>query len=236
MAGFFTGKIEYIYPHPPLDIRIILVAEQAIRKAWQILKVEPPEGLNLSNAIEKDITIALLDIIEKLRAAKIVDGFNNEVFETLTREGNIVNYDGMHPDKEPDLIFRLIEIRSNTEKVQDGIFVECKPIDKNHPVGSTYCKNGLTRFLNGDYAWAMQSGMMIGYANKAYTISPKLTTPLNNNKKEYNTKKEPYICPRSQKLNDKPAVYITRHERTWRYPQNGSKAPNIQIRHLWLPI
>lgn len=234
MAGFFTGKIEYTYPHERLDIRIVLVVENAVRKAWEILKNEPPEGLCLPAATEKSITIALLNIIEILRAREMVDGFNCREFETVTREGNLTNYNGKHPDKEPDFIFRLREIRAGTEKVQDGIIAECKPIDAAHPVGSVYCKEGLIRFINGDYAWAMQSGMMIGYVDTAYTVFPKLSDPLFKDKKIYNTKKEPYVCSQSKRLKLYPLVYKTIHERKWKYPQTGEKAPDITIRHLWL--
>lgn len=234
MAGFFTGKIEYAYPHPPLNIRIVLVVENAVRKAWEILKKEPPGGLYLPAAKEKSITIALLNIIEMLRATENVDGFNCREFETVIREGKLANYNGKHPDKEPDFIFRLTEIRVGTEKVQDGIIAECKPIGAAHPVGSVYCKEGLIRFINGDYAWAMESGMMIGYVDKAYTVFPKLSDPLIKDKKIYNTRKGPYVCPKSKRLKQDPLVYETIHERKWKYPQTGEKAPDIAIRHLWL--
>ncbi len=234
MAGFFTGKIEYTYPHPPLNIRIILVVENAVRKAWEILKNEPPDDLYLPTATEKLITIALLNIIEILRATENVDGFNSREFETVIREGNLANYNGKHPDKEPDFIFRLTGIRAGTEKVQDGIIAECKPIDAAHPVGSVYCKEGLIRFINGDYAWVMQSGMMIGYVDKSYTIFPKLSDPLFKDKKIYNTTKGPCVCPQSKRLKQDPLVYETIHERKWEYPQTGEKASDITIRHLWL--
>ncbi|MCK4820397.1 hypothetical protein KA005_31825, partial [bacterium] len=158
MTGFFTGKVEYKYPHPPFDISILLIVEEAVRQAWKKLKRCVPEELSLSSASEKEITIELLNILENLRGKHIVDGFDSKTFETVIREGNLTNYDGKHPDKEPDLVFRLHEIRAGTENVQDGIIAECKPIDIKHPVGSTYCEKGVKRFVDGDYAWAMHSG------------------------------------------------------------------------------
>lgn len=234
MSGFFVGKIKYIYPHPPLDIRILLVVESALRKAWRILKRDPPDGFDLQKASEKEITLALLEIMEILRVTGIVDGFSNIEFETITREGKLTNYNGKHPDKEPDFIFRLTEIRVGTEKLQDGIISECKPVDKRHPVGSSYCKKGLIRYINGDYAWAMRNGMMIAYVDSAYSIIPKLSESLCKYKKFYNTLSGPTTCPFSEKLNSSPIVYETIHERYWNYPQNGEKAPNITMRHLWL--
>ena len=235
MTGFFTGKIEYKYPHPPLDIRILLVVEDAVRYAWKILKKDQTIEIGLSIASEKQITIALLDTLEKLRQTKIIVGFDSRNFETVIREGNLTNYNGKHPDKEPDLVFRLCEIREGTEKLQDGIITECKPIDITHPVGSTYCEKGVKRFVDGDYAWAMHSGMMVGYVSGNYTVYPKLSDPLKKDKKGiYNTKKMPYICPQSKRLKKEPTVYITIHKRKWEYPQTGDKAPDIKIRHIWL--
>ena len=235
MTGFFTEKVEYKYPHPPLDIRILLVVEDAVRFAWKILKKDQTVEIGLSIASEKQITIALLDTLEKLRQTKIIAGFDSRNFETVIREGNLANYNGKHPDKEPDLVFRLCEIREGTEKLQDGIITECKPIDTTHTVGSKYCKEGIKRFVDGDYAWAMQSGMMVGYVSGNYTIYPKLSDPLKTDKKGiYNTKKMPYICPQSKRLKKEPTVYITIHKRKWEYPQTGDKAPDIKIRHIWL--
>ena len=51
----------------------------------------------------------------------------------------------------------------------------------------------------------------------------------------YNTEKLPYLCPNTKK-DQKEKVYITIHQRNWRYLETGKKAENIEIRHLWLII
>jgi hypothetical protein len=56
----------------------------------------------------------------------------------------------------------------------DALFVECKPVDAKHPVGSKYCDDGLIRFVRGDYAWAMQEGMMLAFARDGRTIAKHL--------------------------------------------------------------
>ena len=38
-----------------------------------------------------------------------------------------------------------------------------KPVDDDHATGTHYCDSGINRFVNGDYAWAMQEGMMVAY-------------------------------------------------------------------------
>ena len=57
---------------------------------------------------------------------------------------------------------------------QDALFVECKLVGKAHPVGSFYCNKGISRFVDGDYGWAMQEGMMLGYVRHGYTLLGKL--------------------------------------------------------------
>ncbi len=236
MIGLFTREIEYEYPHPPLSIHILIFVEDAIRYAWNILRQLPPSSFDLQTASEKKITLALLNVLEKLRQTNVLDGFNSINFETTSREGNLTNYNGKHPDKEPDLVFRLCEIREGTQKLQDGVITECKPIDGNHPVGSSYCKAGLIRFVNGAYAWAMQSGLMIGYVCGNYSIYPKLSDALQKDHRIYNTKKMPYICQNSKILKKEPTVYVSIHGRKWEYPSTGKKAQTIEIRHLWLKV
>ncbi len=236
-TGFFTSGAEYRLPHFPLDIRILLIVEEAVRQAWVLLKKDPPKGFHLNGASEKDITLILVRKLEDLRKSGYIDGFNGGNFETVIREGNLANYSGEHPDKEPDLVFRECGFRPGVEySEQDGVVTECKPIDKKHPVGNAYCKKGLKRFVDGDYAWAMQSGLMIGYVTGNYTIDPKLHDPLEKDKRIYNTRKPPYPCPHSGKMAMKPTVHISIHERTWSYIESGRKAGNIEIRHLWLRI
>ena len=57
---------------------------------------------------------------------------------------------------------------------QNGLFVECKPVDAAHPPGGDYCDAGLIRFVNGDYAWAMQESLMVGYVRDGRTIKSHL--------------------------------------------------------------
>ncbi len=116
MIGLFTREIEYEYPHPSLSIHILIFVEDAIRYAWNILRQHPHPGFDLQAASEKEITLELLNVLEKLRQTNVIDGFNSINFETVIREGNLTNYNGKHPDKEPDLVFRFCEIRAGHTK------------------------------------------------------------------------------------------------------------------------
>jgi len=180
--GFFTDGINFELPHPVIPMRTIVLVCEVVKKAWRLLEEKPPSNFILQYADEDTITHELHWIIEnRLRETGEVQGFDEQLFGEVTREPKKTNFNKEHPDKMPDIFFKLIG-RKKTIRDQDGLFVECKPVDGDHLVLSTYCKKGLIRFVNGDYAWAMQEALMVGYATEKYTFK-KLASVLNDNRK-----------------------------------------------------
>ena len=152
-VGFFTHGIEYTLPHPQIPQRTILLVCKVIKMAWQLVEGMPPSNFILQSADEDTVTQMLVEIIEnRLRKSGDVDGFNCALFGKVTREPKITNVDKKHPDKMPDIFFDLKRDQLPILSDQDGLFVECKPVDRKHPILSCYCKKGLIRFVNGDYA------------------------------------------------------------------------------------
>lgn len=97
----------------------------------------------MCTAQEDVITEQLVGVIEsRLRHTGEVDGFNAALFGRVSREPKITNYDKRHPDKMPDIFFDLKREQLSALFEHDGLFVECKPIDGTHPLGSCYCKKG----------------------------------------------------------------------------------------------
>nr|MDA3791629.1 hypothetical protein [Desulfobacula sp.] len=171
VVGFFTRGIDFTLPHPEIPKRTILLLCNVIKKAWLLLEENPPSGFSLESAYEDVITRELVEIIENvLRQSGEVGGFNSAMFGRVTRGQEITNFNKEHPDKMPDIFFDLKRDRLSILSNQDGLFVECKPVDKNHHVWSCYCKHGLARFVNGDYAWAMQDALMVGYTKNLYAF------------------------------------------------------------------
>ena len=66
----------------------------------------------------------------------------------------------------PDLVFNLKRNHQSVLSSQDRVFIECKCIDKDKPLGTYYCKKGINRFITGDYAWAMQEALMVAYIRR----------------------------------------------------------------------
>ena len=225
-VGFFTQGIEYTLPHPPIPRRTVLLICKVIRRAWQLLQESPPAGFVLYAAKEDTITQMLAEIIEnRLRKNGEVNGFNKVQFGRVVREPKITNYNKEHPDKMPDIFFDLKREKAPIVSDQDGLFVECKPVDRKHPVSSCYCQMGLIRFINGDYAWAMQDALMVGYVNGKYSFE-KLASVLSKNENA-NLKTSNHSVM-------EPAIYRSIHEREFEWLESRGQACRISVSHLWL--
>ena len=183
----------------------------------------------LQSANEDTITQVLIEIIENiLRKSGDVNGFNCALFGKVTREPKITNVDKKHPDKMPDIFFDLKRDQLPILSDQDGLFVECKPVDRNHPILSCYCKKGLIRFANGDYAWAMQDALMVGYVKGNYSFK-KLASVLDG-------KKSAVLKTTYHSAVDKYTIYCSSHNRDFEWPESRGHACPISVAHLWLPL
>ena len=224
-------------PHPPISIAVHLVIEQALRKAWELMLSKPRENFDLAAAVEDDITFELhRRLKDEVLKYGLVPGFNRQVLGDVVREPKVDNYDQSSLDKMPDLLVLFAsEYRPTVFRPsQDGVFIECKPVDSVHPAGKVYCDKGVIRFISGEYAWAMTSAMMVAYAHPGYAINLKLAEALAARAKSMPIKSPPAPCARSTAYDIAEVVHVTQHERAFIYPANGMAAPPIALRHLWL--
>jgi hypothetical protein len=167
MSGLMTGSWQR--PGPPQAVSAIpeflmMLVERALSHAWQVLLRDVAAGkFSLCSAKEDEITEQMQVILGELHAAEPepVAGFSQL---SLGRDGKVRSYDGRSLDLQPDLTF--YPLRGSIPTINTAfaaIFVECKPVDSNHPVGSAYCEAGLARYIRGDYAWAVDRALMVGY-------------------------------------------------------------------------
>jgi len=222
-------------PHPPISPRILLVIEEAIRIAWELLREHPRPGFDLSSVTEDPLTHELYEVLcDVVFKHALVKGFNRRLLRAVAREPKVRSYNRASLDKMPDLAIALMGREAVAIPTQDGLFIECKPVDTEHSVGKYYCGKGLVRFVNGDYAWAMREAMMVGYAREGYTISPKLVRALGERADTVPTVSYPRPCPHSKATPVSEPVQISMHRRTFAYVETSRQAPPITIRHLWL--
>lgn len=129
----------------------------------------------------------------------------------------------------PDIFFDLRRDQLAILSDQDGLFVECKPVDHKHPILSCYCNKGLVRFVNGDYAWAMQDALMVGYVKARYSFK-KLASVLDDSKKNAILKTTNHAAI------DEYAIYRSSHKREFEWPESQGQACPISVAHLWLSL
>lgn len=197
--------------------------------------------MNLAEAKEDELTAALRSVIENdLRQSGSVNGFNRRNYESVIRQGEVANFDGTCRAKTPDLCFKLRYDDLEPPKMLsefDALFVECKPVDATHPAGSKYCDDGLIRFVNGDYAWAMQEGMMLAYSRHGRTISDHLILAMNDDKrmKSLATSQHPQKCDvhGGAARDSAEALHISKHSRSFSWPDGKGVATEITVYHLW---
>jgi hypothetical protein len=240
-AGFFTLGVpaeRYHLPHPRLGPQVLLLIRRVVLRAFELLREQQS---NLAAAQEDEITTALRSTIENdLRQSGKVQGFNRRTFEIVTRQGGWANYDSTSLTKAPDLFFKLRDDETGPHSVlpeHNGLFIEAKPVDATHAAGSRYCDDGIIRFVRGDYAWAMQEAMMLAYARNDRTIERSLL-PAMSEAPRMSTLQTQQLPARTtmEMAGSTPAaeaVFMSRHERTFQWPDSKSQATPIDIFHVW---
>jgi len=240
-SGFFTLGVSpecYALPHPRLGLPVILLIRRVLCRAFELLR---ERSFRLSEAKEDAVTAALRAVIENdLRQNGSIPGFNRRTYESVVRQGQVANFDGTRRAKAPDLCFKLRHDECEPQMVLsefDAMFVECKPVDRKHFAGSDYCDDGLIRFVVGDYAWAMQEAMMLAYARDDRTVAGHLIPAMSELRRMtlLATIRLPQPCgaPDAAAISKAEGVHISRHRRSFSWPDGKGPATDITIYHLW---
>lgn len=156
------------------------------------------------------------------------------------RQGQVANYDGTRLTKTPDLCFKLRDDEAEPRpvlSVYDALFIECKPVDATHAAGSKYCDDGLIRFVRGDYAWAMQEGMMLAYARDGRTIAKHLLPAMSDSGRKASLASETLPAPVPHRTaiatRTSEAIHLSRHRRDFVWPDSKGPACPIDVYHVW---
>lgn len=223
-------------PNPPFPRATQLVVVKAIVEAWRVLRDEPRRGFDLSKATEDQITLELRNcLVDDVLESGRIKGFDPETF-VVSREPKYESYDRTHPDKMPDLHVAVMRDCRPGQRSADGIFVECKPVDRDRTAGAAYCDKGLIRFVKGEYAWAMPHALMVGYADTGYTVDVKLKVALGTRKRRLKTSGDVVKGTRGNLGGYAQDLHQTTHKRGFTYPATKTKAPEITIDHVWLAL
>lgn len=240
-AGFMVRealKNRTLLPFEHIPSPMISCAENAIRVAWQALTDTQLEyGIDLSKDNESLISYKLVQILNFLcrgvnkPSQEFVDFV--EYFEAVNVGSGYQDYKG-RSIMQPDFVLRP---RNNPNPGLDAgyyaIFVEAKIIGITGQQTSAYFQEGVERFLDGRYAWAMPHGLMVAYVRSGQVVFDALSDYLNGkgHVEIFNVKQLPVFA---KVPNRSPKVCVTVHERKWKYDNRSGTPGNIEIRHLWL--
>lgn len=239
--GFFTRPpaARYVVPHDRIGQRYILIVHQAVARSFEIMR---SEGFNLAIARENEITAKLEETLEnRVRNREEIDGFDGLFFGKVTRGNEVLNYDGTKISKKPDLMFHLRrEDRIRWDQRQDAFFAECKPVDRSHSLAGHYCAvgkdcTGVERFVVGDYAWAMQEALMIGYIRDGFRMETDLLNALQEPSRYQRLGEPDGLMPleKTEASAGQPEVlHLSRHKRLFRWT-DGREATSIDLYHSW---
>lgn len=214
---------------------LMIVVQNALAHAWrQLLEEVAERQFSICDEEEDTITERLYMILDDIYSndPEAVQGFS--IFQTPVREGNLRNRAGNKRDCQPDLTFRPLRGQLDTRSsTMAAIFVECKPIDSTHPIGSTYCKAGISRFIREDYAWAVDRAIMLGYVRNICPLPGGLTYVLGSDagQREYRVKKQ--LASLGQ-TNHGDEVYCSVHHRGPTLASSHAPSLPITLHHLWL--
>jgi hypothetical protein len=211
---------------------LLAVVQNVLSYAWRVLLNEVAGGsFSVCNAHEDVITERLYMILDQIYTdqPELIDGF--VLFETPVREGNVRNYRGNRLDCQPDLTFRPIRGQVvSRSSVMSAIFVECKPIDSRHPVGSAYCKEGVSRFVKGDYGWSVDRAIMLAYVRNICELPEGLNYVMDQEEEANNYQLVQKPTPVGN-TREGDIIYSTVHSRASLAAGNAS---TIILHHLWL--
>lgn len=166
VAALTRGQPLPLAPLPEITLQTVT---DALVHAWNDL-VAAHAGI-LRSGDEPEIT-SLLEI--RLNALIEEDVCWETLVHTVTRGKECPSYDGSHLEKRPDLSIHLTCRRSDFP-----LIVECKLID--HPRRKTidlYCRKGIKRFVDGEYAWMCVEAFMLAYVRDGSTVAATLTPHL----------------------------------------------------------
>jgi hypothetical protein len=210
-------------PYPvvsPVQERIVILA---LEVAWKELRRDHKGDLA---TLSEDQTTTLLEArLNVLLDDESVPGFVRESF-AVVREPKVTNFNGLHPDKMPDLGFLLGRLRPGLP-ADYVLYVECKPVNAERGMSPYYGRDGMGCFLEGDYGCKMRSGLMVAYAQEGYTFAEKMEPTL---RERFQQPDDPFATTQLITHTTTPESH---HARRWCYA-NQQVPGDIRLLHVWL--
>lgn len=217
----------------PLAPGLISVVASAIRHAWATIEADPSAHLVLTGPKpnEDTFTYAIAEMLEQMLydPSLSVEGFSADFFSSVVRGAAVANVTHSVLTKQPDLMIRLVERDQYNLGRYIGVFVEAKVVGSGV---TAYTDDGILRFVDGQYAWAMRDGVMLAYQANGVTQLSTLRARLQSHASLAAQAADPAL---SDVLHEDPIAHVCArsvHGRNWTYNDNTPPGP-IHLWHLW---
>jgi hypothetical protein len=154
-----------------------------------------------------------------------------QLARAIARGKESVGHDGKRIELRPDLNIFL-----TGQHPSFPLIVECKIIDlRGEKTVRMYFDNGVSRFLDGDYGWAAQEGVMLAYVRDGSRLHAKLAPLM----EEDGGSTYAVVQPLERMPGPPAELARSIHARRFRY--HGRTPPeddpgSITLWHLWLPV
>ncbi|MGB4116807.1 MAG: hypothetical protein WBK51_09700 [Polaromonas sp.] len=221
-------------PYPAWRQQDIQIVELAIVSAWKFiedeaLRIDVTSAHHPANSSEVELSAKLLEYLESILNSESIKGFDGRRFSPPVRGQELANVTGSELEKRPDISIRLQSSRPYSQ--YNSLIFECKRISAKRLI-SDYVNEGLIRFCDQRYAWAMPHAGMIAYVQGLCPI-PQAKTELEKHWRKNSASKTLPVHTPFVENNGSVSVTITKHKRHNPLP-NGKTSDDITIRHLWL--
>ena len=215
-------------PLAPVHYFHLMIIAETLSRAWNDLLTSQCSAV--SSGCEREIN-ALME--SRLNHILEEEGTPlSTLVSSVTRGKETISYDGKILDGRPD-----ISIQLTGRNRLFPLIVECKIIDKRLKKGrELYCKEGVSRFIEGKYAWATCEAFMLAYVRDGSCIRSSLMPFFNLRHQQEPTQ---YLIEAMLEPIDCSGLDLSRsrHGRNFRYVgQAADIVPgSIDVWHLWVP-
>ena len=209
-------------PLAPIADDLLEILAEGVRRAFDDVRVHAPG--TVARAGEPEVTALMQARLNSLINEGSLWG---QLVLYVGRGSESISFDGTHFEKRPDLSIVL----TGAER-RFPLVAEAKIIDAaTSKTVALYCKDGIRRFVDGEYAWGNREAFMIGYVRDGSSIDTTLAPFLTTAVDRYRVQSLP--VPVRTSPSD---LAHTRHGRDFVYPsQRPPNSPGpISLWHLWL--
>ena len=213
-------------PLAPIPDDLLEILAEGLSQAFHDIRADSPPTVTTGD--EPEVT-ALMQA--RLNRMINEDTLWRQLVNYVARGTDSISFDGSHIEKSPDLSIVLSDA-----ELRFPLVAEAKILDAAmSKTVALYCKAGIRRFVDGEYAWGNREAFMIGYVRDDSSIDQTLKAFLS---KAAVTDPHCYLVETLPVPvgTDPSDLAYTRHGRSFVY--GNQRPPNrpgpISVWHLWL--